>query len=179
METQEGKLRMARKQLHQEHGATTSCTLRCFKESGFAEAHRRPEERGQRAGIGDSWFVGLKTIEALNKELGTWFLGPVKTNTSGFPIETMRHTLHGTERGASVVMEERNEDGNPTGVHAIGWNDRFYKAWVANYGSTEEGKQASKKRQRTDGRNYNIGVDRPKQLEHCYDVAVSGEVNLH
>jgi hypothetical protein len=47
VETQEGKLRMARKQWHQECGATTSCTLRCFKEPGFAEAHRPPEERGQ------------------------------------------------------------------------------------------------------------------------------------
>jgi hypothetical protein len=44
VEIQEGKTRMARKQCHQQCGATTSCTLRCFKESGFAEAHRRPEE---------------------------------------------------------------------------------------------------------------------------------------
>ena len=78
MEIQEGKLRMARKQWHQEYGATTSCTLRCFKESGFAEAHRRPEERPQKAGVGDSWFAGLKTAEALQKEFGMRFLGPVK-----------------------------------------------------------------------------------------------------
>ena len=177
MEIQEGKLRMARKQYHQQYGATTSCTLRCFKESGFAEAHRRPEERGQRAGIGDSWFAGLKTIEALDKEFGMRFLGPVKTNTSGFPIEAIRHTLHGTTRGASVVMEERNDEDKPTGVYAIGWNDHWYKAWVTNYGSTKKGKQASKKRQRTDGRNYSVGVDRPKQLEHYYDVA--GYVDRH
>ena len=62
-------------------------------------------------------------------------------------------------------------------MHAIGWNDHFYKAWVTNYGSTEEGKQASKKRQRTDGRNYSMGVDRPKQLEHYYDVV--GCVDRH
>jgi hypothetical protein len=70
---------VARKQWHQECGATTSRTLRCFiKESGFAEAHRRPEERPQKAGVGDSWFAGLKTAEALQKEFGMRFLGPVK-----------------------------------------------------------------------------------------------------
>ena len=177
METQEGKLRVARKQWHQECGATTSCTLRCFKESGFAEAHRRPEERPQKAGVGDSWFAGLKTAEALQKEFGMRFLGPVKTNTAGFPIEVIRHTLHGTERGAHVVLEERDDEDEPTGSYAVGWNDHFYKAWITNYGSTEDGKQANKKRQRTDGRNYSIGVDRPKQLEHYYDVA--GYVDRH
>jgi hypothetical protein len=75
VEIQVGKSRMAHKPHHQQCGATTPCTLRCFKESGFAEAHRRPEERGQKAGIGDSWFVGLKTIEAPDKEFGTRFLG--------------------------------------------------------------------------------------------------------
>jgi hypothetical protein len=74
-------------------------------------------------------------------------------------------------------MEERDDEDKPTGVHAIGWNGHFYKAWVTNYGSTEEGKQASKKRQLTDGRNYSMGVDRPKQLEHCCDVA--GCVDRH
>jgi hypothetical protein len=158
VEMQEGKTRMAREQCHQQRGATTSCALRCFKESGLAEAHRRPEE------------CGLKTIEALEKELGTRFLGPVKTNTSGFPIEATRHTLHGTERGASVVMEERDDEDKPTDVHVIGWNGRFYKARVTNHGSAEERKQASKKRQRTDGRNHSMGVDRPKQLERHCDV---------
>jgi hypothetical protein len=57
MEIQEGQARVRRKQWHQKHGATTSCTPRRAKESGFAEARRRPEERGQRVFLGDSLYL--------------------------------------------------------------------------------------------------------------------------
>jgi hypothetical protein len=178
VEIQEGQTRVRRKQWHQEHGATTSCTLRCAKESGFAQAHRRPEERGQRAFLGDSWFAGVKTTMAMEKELGCKFLGPVKTSTAGFPQESMRHALHGADRGTTVVFEERKDDGSePTGRCAIGWNDHWYKGFITNYGSTKPGKRASKKRQRSDGRNYSIAVDRCQQLEHYYEVA--GHVDRH
>ena len=139
MEIQEGQARTRRKQWHQEHGATTSCTLRCAKEPGFAEAHRRPEERGQRAFLGDSWFAGVKTTMALEKELGCKFLGPVKTSTAGFPQERMRHTLHGTERGTTVVFEERDDGSEPTGRCAIGWNDHCHKGFMTNHVATWRG----------------------------------------
>jgi hypothetical protein len=177
MEIQEGQTRMRQKTWHQEYDATAPCALRCAQEPGFAQSHRRPEERSQRAFLGDSWFAGLKTATAMEKELGCKFLGPVKTSTSGFPQESIRHTLHGSERGTTVVFEEHDDDGDPTGRHAIGWNDHWYKGFITNYGSAKPGKRANKKRQRSDGRNYTIGVDRCKQLEHYYEVA--GYVDRH
>jgi hypothetical protein len=97
---------------------------------------------------------------AMEKELGCKFLGPVKTSTAGFPQESMRHTLHGTERGTMVVFEERDDGSEPTGRCAVGWNDHWCKGFTTNHGSTKPGKRANKKRQRGDGRNYSIGVDR-------------------
>jgi hypothetical protein len=57
---------------------------------------------------------------AMEKELGCKFLGPVKTSTSGFPQESIRHTLHGSERGTTIVFEEHDDDGDPTGGMPLG-----------------------------------------------------------
>jgi len=127
MEIQEGKVRMNRKKHHQQCGATTACTLRCLEESGHAQKDRRPEEREPRTCGGDSWFAGLRTTRACDDEFGIKFIGPVKTNTKGFPRDAIRHTLHGTPRGTHIVFEERDEHNEKTGVCAIGWNDHVGK----------------------------------------------------
>jgi hypothetical protein len=82
-----------------------------------------------------------------------------------------RHTLHGTTRGAHVVFEEQDPEGEKTGVCAVGWNDHRHKALVTNCGSVTPGKPANKKRQRAeDGRNYHMPVPRPSHLEHCCEI---------
>ena len=48
--------------------------------------------------VGDSRFAGKKTAVALMKENGLFFLGMVKTNTSGYPLKYLREAC-GTERG--------------------------------------------------------------------------------
>jgi hypothetical protein len=114
---------------------------------------------------------------AMEKELGCKFLGPAKTSTAGFPQESTRHAPHGTERGTTVVFEERDDGSEPTGRCAIGWNDHWCKGFITNFGSAKPGKRASKKRQRSDGRNCSIGVGRCQQLAHYCEVA--GYVDRH
>jgi hypothetical protein len=145
VEIQEGKVRMNRKKWHQQRGATTACTLRCLEEPGCAQKDRRPEEREPRTCGGDSWFAGLRTTRARDDEFGIKFVGPVKTNTKGFPRDAIRHTLHGTPRGTHIVFEERDEHDEKTGMHAIGWNDHWCKWFITNYGSVAAGKPANKK----------------------------------
>ena len=99
---------------------------------------------------------------AMEKELGLRYIGPVKTNTSGFPQEAIRHTLHGSERGTSVFFREMDDDGEPTNRVAVGWNDHWYKGFITNFGSSEAGKPASKKRQRKPG------LDPIRALHHSF-----------
>jgi hypothetical protein len=126
-----------------------------------------------------NWFASAKTTMAMEKELGCKFLGPAKTATAGFPQESTRHALRGAKRGTTVVFEERKDgDGSePIGRRAIGWNDHWCKGFMTNHGSTKPGKRASKKRQRSDGRNCSTAVDRRQQLEHCHEVA--GHIDRH
>jgi hypothetical protein len=177
VELQEGKLRVARKKHHQEHGATAARTLRRCETAGLRESHRAPDQQQQRPVGGDSWFTSRKCVVAMEKELGLRHVGPVKTNTSGLPQEATRNTLRGSERGASVFFREVDDEGEPTNRVAAGWNDRWHEGFITNFGSAEAGKPASKKRQRTSGRNHCAQAPRIAGLGTCHEIA--GRVDRH
>jgi hypothetical protein len=83
----------------------------------------------------------------------------VKTAHAGFPIEAMRWVLQSLNRGESCVFKLENED-----VWAVGWSDVHYKTYITTHGLSNDGEPAQKKRQRLDGRNYRIEINRPKVI---------------
>jgi hypothetical protein len=50
-------------------------------------------------------------------------------------------------------------------VWAIGWSDVHLKTFICSQGASTLGQAAEKKKQRVDGRNYTIQVDRPRVIE--------------
>jgi hypothetical protein len=75
LEIMEGATRQAAKMFHDTYGSGTSITLRlCI-----------PWRGSGRTIIGDSAFASVKTLEALHKELGLYFMGMVKTASRRYP----------------------------------------------------------------------------------------------
>jgi hypothetical protein len=159
VELQEGKERMRRKHFVDDYGATTACTVRMLHKMGMSETNL--ETKLKRVVTADSWFASLKTAKAVKNFLGMEFTGPIKTSHSGFPIEAIRWALTEKQRGEHVVFKLQGED-----VWAIGWNDVHFKCYITTHGTDEPGPQANKKRQRLDGRSYNIKVNRPSIIAH-------------
>ena len=76
------------------------------------------------------------------------------------------------ERGEKCVFELEEEK-----MWAVGWSDVHYKTYLATCGSSEPGQAASKKRQRSNGRNYYINIPRPACIaEYASNM---GAVDLH
>ncbi len=57
------------------------------------------------------------------------------------------------------MFKLENED-----VWAVGWSDVHYKTYITTHELSNDGEPAQKKRQRLDGRNYRIEINRPKVL---------------
>ncbi len=88
-------------------------------------------------------------------------MGIIKTAYKEYPIEQCRWCLVGEDRGKYVVFKAV-EDNN---VRAVGWSDIHFKTYICTQGHSRLGEPAEKKRQRADGRNYRIEVDRPRVIE--------------
>ena len=155
VEIQKGKLAMARKKFHREFGATTACTVRLCDALHLSELHEVPPLA--RCVFADSWFASVKTVVALRDELGLHFTGPVKTATSNFPIEAMRHTLAKMRRGEHIVLKCLDVPH----LWAVGWHDHHFKCYVTTHGVTTPGKPAPKRRQNLEGTNWLKEVPRP------------------
>jgi len=165
MEMQEGTTRMARKDYVDDHQHTTAATMRlvegCY-----------PDDGKKRTVYIDSWFCSYKTQLALQEKFGCHTIGSVKTAHALFPAEAARWTLKDLDRGEHVVFKCDDED-----VWCIAWSDVHFKLYLATCGESGPGESAAKKRQRSDGRNFSIQVDRPKAVaERATSV---GNVDLH
>jgi hypothetical protein len=153
-EMQEGKERMQRLKYCIDHGATTACTLRMISKMGLNETNLDDDKKPQRVVVADSWFASRKTAIALKDLLGLHLTGPIKTATRGFPIEAIRWSLVGLDRGDHVVFKEEGAD-----RWAVGWSDIHFKCYITTHGLTgRAATPALKKRQRLDGRHYQIPV---------------------
>ena len=159
LETQEGKVRMARKMFCDTYPATTATTVRMLKKMGCSEKGLPADKKLRRRITADSWFASRKTVRALDDCLGVNFTGPIKTATRGFPVQAMRWTLATMERGEHCVFKEEGKD-----LWAVGWVDVHYKLYITTHGHSAPGTPALKKRQRADGRNYKIQVPRPEVI---------------
>jgi hypothetical protein len=164
VEMQEGTTRMARKDYLDDHTHTTASTLRLVEGSFVEDGKKRTVYIG-------SW-CSCKTQLARQDKFGHHTIGSVKTVHSLFPAEAARWTLKDVGRGEHVVFKCDGE-----GVWAIGWSDVHFKLCLATCGQSGPGASAAKKRQRADGRDFSIQVDRPQVIaEHTQDV---GNVELH
>ena len=155
IEIQKGKLAMARKKFHREFGATTACTVRLCHALNMSEHAEVPPLA--RCVFADSWFASVKTVLALRNELGVHFTGPVKTATSNYPIEPMRHTLAKMNRGEHIVFKCLDVPN----LWAVGWHDHHFKCYITTHGVTTPGKPAPKRRQDILGHNWLKEVARP------------------
>ena len=81
-------------------------TVEATTNSGKKLKERRDakEEGKSDSFYGDSWFAGIKAATAANK-LGHNVFGPVKTNTSGFPINEITEWMKDWPSGSYVVLE--------------------------------------------------------------------------
>ena len=161
LEIQEGKERMARQKYVGEYQATSACTVRMLAALSLGENSLAPNNKLHRVVFGDSWFASLETLTALREKLGLHFVGVIKTAHKGYPIEMCRWALVGEDRGKYVVFKNVEQEN----VWAIGWSDIHFKTFIATQGVSTLGEAADKKRQRADGRNYKIQVDRPRVIE--------------
>jgi hypothetical protein len=156
VEIQKGKLAMARKKFHRQFGATTTaCTVRLCDALNLSELHEVPPLT--RCVFADSWFASVKTVLALRNELGLHFTGPVKTATSNYPIEAMRHTLAKMKRREHIVLKCIDVPH----LWAVGWHDHHFKCYVTTHGVTTLGKPAPKRRQDLQGTSWLKEVPRP------------------
>jgi hypothetical protein len=162
VEMQEGKVRMRRTKFSDDHPATTACTLRMLSKMGMNEKNLADDNKLERVVVADSWFASRKTAIALDGILGVHFTGPIKTATTGFPIEALRWCLLGTDRGTHVIFKEKKAD-----RWAVGWHDIHFKCYITTHGLTSEASTpALKKRQKLDGRHYQIKVHRIPRMPH-------------
>ncbi len=88
-------------------------------------------------------------------------MGVIKAAHKGYPLEMCRWALVDQDRGKYVVFKLVVLEN----VWAIGWSDVHFKAFICTQGASTLGQAADKKRQRVDGRNYTIQVDRPRVIE--------------
>ena len=161
LEIQEGKERMARQKYVGEYQATSACTVRMLAALSVGENSLPPDKKLQRVVFGDSWFASLETLTALREKLGLHFVGVIKTAHKGFPLEMCRWALVDEDRGKSVVFKLVDVEN----VWAVAWSDIHFKTFICTQGVSTLGEAAEKKRQRADGRNYKIQVNRPKVIE--------------
>jgi len=120
----------------------------------------------------DSWFASASCVKAVWQLQKIRCMGNVKTATRCFPVQELRWTLAGKERGQHALLHCPDD-----GIYALGWHDHHYKTFVCNAGTNMPGSTAKKKRQRDDGSNYYKEFQRPEAMELCY--AGCGKIDQH
>lgn len=175
----EGKQRQHKKKYHKEYGEGTAVSLRLV-EDWFGTG---------RTIVGDSYFSSVKTLNAL-RERGLYYMGIVKTATTGFPVDVFKSwsdgSLSGTvpNRGDHFVLESEDDHGNK--LYALAWKDKKDKRIVSNRGTTNPGSDKIKKRHKkvvSDGKWQTsikeVHIKRPHMVELLYSAFSTVDVHDH
>jgi Transposase IS4 len=118
LETQKGKMPMRQMKHYDDLGSTAACTLRMVE--GTEGIGRDQWPSASNLFFADSWFAGVKLVEKLI-EKGHAFIGPVKTNTSGFPGTEISAIMKDWPAGSSIVFDAKDGQGNKLGMKAVGY----------------------------------------------------------
>lgn len=140
LEIQKGKFPLREAKHFKEYGCTSACSLRMMEAT--QHSGQLPENYQKELFLADSWFASVKTAECMMKA-GNAFIGPVKTNTGGFPKAEIEAIMTEWPAGSSIVFEAEDEDGNKLGLMAVGYKYRKKSAitfvMTADAGSTTDG----------------------------------------
>ncbi|KAL7458010.1 hypothetical protein ACHAWC_009713 [Mediolabrus comicus] len=117
---------------------------------------------------GDSWFASINAAQSC-QDMGHDFVGPVKTNTAGFPKEEIEAIMKDWPSGSSIVLEDKENK-----LVAIGYKYSlrskilsFISTW--NAGSTGEGKPYIARFPDKHGNMCEREVDRPELISDYFD----------
>jgi hypothetical protein len=139
LEIQRGKAEMPKwSELHQELGATASCSVRATM--AMANAGQKESLHRRNLVLGDSWFASVKTAEAI-REAGHEWIGVVKTSHSLFPKQFLESTLKTWPGGMNLALETTTAKGVRLIAVGYKYNSSKVLCFVAtkNAGSTTAG----------------------------------------
>jgi hypothetical protein len=93
-----------------EIGVTAAFVKRAEEQVGYCgtnlPARRKSAEKKEGEVFhGDSWFASVNAAQASQK-LGHDFVGPVKTNTAGFPKDEIEAIMKDWPSGSHIVLED-------------------------------------------------------------------------
>jgi hypothetical protein len=163
LEIMEGVERQHAKQYHAQYGSGTSITLRLCQ----------PWQGSGRTVIGDSAFASVKTLQALQCELGLFFMGMVKTASRCYskaffkkwyedgwdphprrPIGswiTLKVILYCMYELSNYLIKQSyysltNNGAKDQPMYAVGWHDAKCKTIISNCGVTIKGNDSTRER---------------------------------
>lgn len=94
-----------------EIGVTAAFVKRAEEKVGYCGANlparrKSAEEKEGEVFHGDSWFASVNAAQA-SQELGHEFVGPIKTNTAGFPKDEIEAIMKDWPSGSHIVLEDK------------------------------------------------------------------------
>ena len=84
---------MLESEFEKEFGETTACMLRLVQGTKNSGQRLRHAEIVKEIYLGDWWFSGFKTAQLVDEYEGVKWIGPSKTNKTGFPISILEITM--------------------------------------------------------------------------------------
>lgn len=121
IEIQKGKDAMRIAEHSNAYGVTSACSLRLL--NATVQSGQLPLNHRQELFLADSWFAGIQTAE-LVADAGHSFIGPVKTNSGGFPKKELEIIMKEWPAGSSICLEAENRFGTKLGLTALGYKYR-------------------------------------------------------
>lgn len=77
--------------------------------TNLPDRRKSAEEKKKEVFHGDSWFASVNAAQA-SQELGHDFVGPIKTNTAGFPKEEIEAIMKDWPSGSHIVLEDKKNE---------------------------------------------------------------------
>lgn len=97
-------------------GVLAGCTKRLMEESeycGYKASKLRKRTKKKRKGeifFADAWFASL-LVAIMAYKMGHEFVGPVKTNKAGFPVNEVIEIMKEWPSGSNIVLKCKTPDG--------------------------------------------------------------------